>query len=196
MEADDAALMLGKILDETRRISRLVDDLLGFSRERELVLEQVDVVKLLQTLAEDVRNTVAHAEEPGEEVPVTLEVAPRTGGDVRWRLDQEAVRQVFSNLLRNAIHAVRARRDRGPEHDVVIRLDYWDEWLEIEVEDKGVGIDPDVLPHVFDAFFTSDKKGTGLGLAVVDRLVRQHRGTVSIGSKLGTGTTITVRFPP
>lgn len=195
-ESDDGALMLQKILEETRRISRLVDDLLGFSRDRALVLEKVDVVELMETLVEDVRNTVGDDERPEERVRLELEVAPRTGGKVEWRLDREAIRQVFSNLLRNAIHAVRARRDQKPEHDVVLRVDYWDDWVEIEVEDKGVGIDPHVLPHVFDPFFTSDKKGTGLGLAVVDRLVRQHRGTVSIGSKLGTGTVITVRFPP
>ena len=193
---DDGALMLSKILEENRRISRLVDDLLGFSRDRELVLEKTDVVALLETVAQDVRTTIARGDDYQTAVEVNVQVAPRTGGRVEWRLDREAVRQVLSNLVRNAVHAVRARKDPQPEHDVALRLDYWDDWIEIEIEDKGVGIDGEVLPHVFDAFFTSGKKGTGLGLAVVDRLVRQHRGTISIGSKLGAGTTVTVRFPP
>lgn len=195
-ETEDGVLMLQKIQDETRRISRLVDDLLGFSRDRALVLEQVNLVELVETLLGDLKNTLARADSFQQEVALRLEVAPRTGGSVAWRVDKEAVRQVLSNLFRNAIQAVRARRHQKPEHDVVARVDYWDDWIEIQIEDKGVGIESEKLPHIFDAFFTSDKKGTGLGLAVVDRLVRQHRGTISVGSKLGAGTTVTVRFPP
>lgn len=195
-ELPEGDLMLSKIMDETRRISRLVDDLLGFSRDRELVLEKLDLVALLDTLLEDLRLSLAHGDPYQSAVPLKLEANPRTGGRVEWRVDKESVRQVVSNLVRNAVQAVRARTDQGEEHDVTVRIDYWDDWVELEVEDKGIGIDNDVLPHVFDAFFTSNKKGTGLGLAVVDRLVRQHRGTISVGSKSGSGTTVTVRFPP
>jgi signal transduction histidine kinase len=192
----DAHVMLDKIGAEAARISRLVDDLLGFARDRELELEAVDLVALVQTVLDDLRTNLARAADGEPEVVVELAVASRLGGMLEWRLDREAVRQVLSNLVRNAIQAVRAHGDGVTGPGVIVRLDTWDDWVEVEIEDHGVGIPPETLPRIFDPFFTSRKRGTGLGLAVVDRLVRQHRGTISVGSKLGTGTTVTVRLPP
>jgi signal transduction histidine kinase len=110
--------------------------------------------------------------------------------------DSQHLRQVFLNLFTSAADAmpgggrlvprVRTGELPGPTPAVVV-----------EVADTGAGIPPEVLPRVFDPFFTTkdDGKGTGLGLAICRRIVRQHRGTLEIDSRVGEGTTVRVTLP-
>ena len=65
----------------------------------------------------------------------------------------------------------------------------------IEVRDDGGGIPPDVVPHIFDPYFTTKEKGTGLGLATVRDLVTEHGGTITVESEVGRGSTFTVTLP-
>jgi PAS domain S-box-containing protein len=193
----DLSEMAAKILDESRRIGRLVDDLLGFSSERELQRRRVDVVELLETVIADMRGILAHVGGEVIEVPIRLQVGSQIDEHRNWSLDPEAVRQVISNLLRNAWQAVLAvARDGSLGQGITVGVERVERWLEIEVADKGVGIPEQKLGRVFDAFFTTRRGGTGLGLAIVDRLMRQHGGTVSIESRPRVGTTVLVRFPP
>ncbi len=192
----ELAELAQKIEDEARRVARMVDDLLGFARDRDLRVERVELLGLLEQLLEDVRQGIAPPDDGGPVVPIALRPAARIGKRLEWMLDREAVRQIFGNLVRNAVQAVHANESRASTDGVEVRVDFWDEWIEVEVEDRGVGIEPAELPRVFDPFYTRRRKGTGLGLAVVDRLVRQHHGSLTIGSQLGRGTVVTVRFPP
>jgi PAS domain S-box-containing protein len=188
---DDVQLIVSKILDETRRIARLVDDILGFSRDRELQLEQVDVIALLETLIEDTGTRLGE-----ETVPMSVEVHESAEADARhWRLDQEAGRRVFANLVRNAVQAVQAREDRLPEHGVKVSVERILSTLRVSVIDEGVGIAPEDLPRITEPFFTTRASGTGLGMAVTQRLVAQHDGRIEISSVEGAGTTVTILLP-
>ena len=202
-EHDDPELLVlvDKIAAENRRVGRMVQDLLHFGRARELQAEQIDVIDLVRTIIEDVRSTEQHGEGM-EPVPTRLELPfeLREHG-LEWALDAEVVRQVLVNLLRNATRAVRDRSSRTDEHGVVVRLDLESadaegELLRIEVADSGVGMPPEVRERVFDAFYTTRPDGTGLGLAVVERLIRKHGGTVEIASEPGAGSTVVIRIPP
>ncbi len=103
--------------------------------------------------------------------------------------DPEALRQVVLNLLGNALAAtatdgsieVRTLRDR----DRAVLL----------VQDDGCGIEPEILPRVFDPFFTGREDGTGLGLSVVHRIVERHDGHISLDSRPGKGTRVRVEIP-
>jgi PAS domain S-box-containing protein len=188
---DDAQLIVSKILDETRRIARLVDDILGFSRDRELQLDQVDVVELLETLVEDVKMRLGD-----EAVPLEVQVKDSAQNDARhWRLDREGGRSIFSNLVRNAVQAVQARGDRADHHCVVIRVERILSTLRVAVMDDGIGIAPEDLPRITEPFFTTRPSGTGLGMAVTQRLVAQHGGRIEISSVEGEGTTVAVLLP-
>jgi two-component system sensor histidine kinase HydH len=68
-------------------------------------------------------------------------------------------------------------------------------WAEIAVRDSGEGIEREILPHVFDPYFTTRPRGVGLGLAIAHRIVEGHRGTVDVESEVGKGTTMVVRLP-
>ncbi len=188
--------IVDKILEEARRISRLVDDLLIFGRERALEKQRVDVVDLAATLIADLERGLLAMEASGFPVPVRLHVTAATRDDSTWDVDPDALRRVLSNLIRNAWHAVVARSaERDPHDGIDVRISRGADWLEIAVEDRGVGIGEETLEQVFEAFFTTRHNGTGLGLAISQRLIRQHRGTISLESRLGAGTTVTVRLP-
>jgi PAS domain S-box-containing protein len=193
----DLQQMAGKILEEVRRIGRLIEDLLGFSRERELQRQRLDVVELVRTVIDDLRRAGIGGGEDLSSVPVVLDVGATLQRQPTWSLDPEAMRQIMSNVLRNAWQAVRATgRDRDPEAGVEIRLDQKGGWLDVEIIDRGIGIPSDKVPRIFDAFYTTRRRGTGLGLAIVDRLVRQHGGTIALESEFKVGTTVSMRFPP
>jgi signal transduction histidine kinase len=188
--------LVDKMIQEARRIARLVDDLLAFGRERPLEKRHADVVDLVTTLVADLQRGLALAETGAMPVPIRVHVAARVRADPVWDVDQEALRRVVGNLVRNAHEAVRGRLDREAHDGIDVRLARGSDWLEIAVEDQGVGIAEDKLPRVREAFYTTRHGGTGLGLAICDRIVRQHHGELRLSSQLGAGTTVTVRLPP
>jgi signal transduction histidine kinase len=99
------------------------------------------------------------------------------------------MKQVLVNLIKNAMQAM----TRGG----VLTLQTGDtaDMVWISVSDTGGGIPQDKINHIFEPFYTTKKKGTGLGLMIVQRIVRQHSGRIEIESRVGHGTTFRVRLP-
>ncbi|MEM7156218.1 MAG: ATP-binding protein [Myxococcota bacterium] len=199
--SSDADLLgvVDKILAETGRIDRLVEDLLAFGRERELDLKRLDVVHEIEEALADLRKVLPPS--GGVRVPLRLHVGAGLRADPHWVLDADAFRQVVVNLVRNAWRAVVVRDQGSREGIVEVRLDHHAEddgerWLEAAVQDNGIGIPAELRKKIFEAFYTRDPKGTGLGLAVVRRLMRQLGGTIRLHSEVDRGTTFVVRLPP
>ena len=110
-----------------------------------------------------------------------------------FQLDPKLMRFVFNNLLSNAIKY-------SPQGgDVTLQISSDKEYLCIEVSDEGMGIPPEDLPKIFDAFYRTkaadDIAGTGLGLAILKRSVELHNGEITVDSELGKGTTFAVKIP-
>jgi len=103
--------------------------------------------------------------------------------------DEDQLRQVFWNLL---VNAVQAMRDRGT---LRLRTAVVDGLAAVEVQDTGYGIPHDILPKIFEPFYTTRARGTGLGLAIVRRIVEDHGGRVAVSSRQGEGTTFRVTLP-
>lgn len=108
-------------------------------------------------------------------------------------LDPAGVTQIFMNLLVNAILAVEEREGAGW---IEITVDREGEMARLVVRDDGPGIPDDVLPRIFDSRFTTRATGTGRGLAIARRLVREAGGTIEARNRSGAGAELTVRFPP
>ena len=191
--ADEAHL--GAILDETRVLGRLVDDLrtLSLSEAGTLALhrEPTDVGVLIADLVAALAPTAERSGGLGltVEAPDDLPLAD---------VDPVRIREVLANLVTNAIRhspagatiAIAARALPGPIGGEPAGT------VEIEVRDGGGGIDPELLPHVFDRFRRGpDSPGSGLGLAIARSLVEGHGGTIEAASAPGRGTTITIRLP-
>ena len=102
--------------------------------------------------------------------------------------DTEALHKVFLNLGQNALHAT----DRGGT--ISIRALEFEGRTVVSVEDTGIGIKDEDLPHLFRPYFSKKRGGSGLGLALVHRIVTEHSGTIDVASEAGVGSTFTVNL--
>jgi len=109
-------------------------------------------------------------------------------------VDREQIKQVFLNVLLNAIEAT----GEGGCVSVDIRMfsrKNGENFLQIEVRDTGRGIPEEHLDNVFTPFFTTKDKGSGLGLSISHQIVREHGGTISVESRIGEGSSFFINFP-
>jgi signal transduction histidine kinase len=163
---------------EIDRQTKIINDLLFFSRNRPRQLADVDLNAILdETL---MRVTMPESVEVRRELDAALPTI---------RADADQLQQVFVNLVTNAVQAM-------PEGGVLAITSYRDGGDAVAlVSDTGVGIPEEDMERLFQPFFTTKDKGIGLGLAVTRSLVEGHRGTISAASQPGHGTTFTVRLP-
>jgi two-component system sensor histidine kinase PilS (NtrC family) len=184
LRAEDAASRrLAEIVRcETARLNRLVTDFLTYARPGPGELEPVSVRDLLAEL----RQLWNAAEYGGVELRVAADA------QCVARANPDQLRQVLWNLARNAAEAQPA----DGRVQISARLDLTDgRWVEIAVEDRGVGIPAADVERVFEPFYTTKPKGTGLGLATVHRIVEAHGGRLALASRPGEGTAVRLRLP-
>ncbi len=175
---------LDLILEEATRARDIVRDLLNFSRQREFEPEVTDLNAVLE-------QTIVMLRRQGTLEHLTVEevYAP---GLPSVEVDIARMKQVFLNIVNNAVYAM---RDTGGS--LTVRTRAVDGMAEVDITDTGTGIAPDHLDKIFDPFFTTkpEVSGTGLGLSVSLGIVQSHGGTIEVRSRLGHGSTFTVRLP-
>ena len=122
---------------------------------------------------------------------VTVTKNYSNAGRVRGHAGQ--INQVLMNLLTNAAQALSGREDSV----ITIETRGDPDGVEVKIKDNGPGISPEVLPRIWDPFFTTKDvgEGTGLGLSIVHELVERHGGTIEVETRVGEGTTFTVKLP-
>ncbi len=165
--------------------------MLDFARTRKLKLQDVD----LGDLAEKIHG-ISHAKFNDSGVQLSVSVTEDLPDAV---CDPDGVRSVVMDLISNSLDACSWKEYTAPETpEVTLRVlpGTLDGHIEIQVEDNGEGMPDEVRKRVFTPFFsTKEKKGTGMGLAVVSRIVESHEGNVYVESKPGRGTTFRVLLP-
>lgn len=172
------------IREETDTLGAVVRNFLNFAKPTELVLVSVDIRAIVERAAEDIRaETTAH----GGPVTVRGEFLPVQG-------DEVLLRQAFSNLCHNALEA--CREAKMPPHIVIeASHDPGQPQLRISVIDNGPGIEPALAGRIFQPFVTTRARGTGLGLAVVQKIIVTHNGRVTVQAEPSGGTRFTVSLP-
>lgn len=188
-DPEKVAKSLDVIEDETRRLSRLIEDLLSLAkfdaRQFGLRKEPVDLTELVGLIADSFSR---EAHEKG----VNLSHSAVPGLEINT--DSDRLRQVLSNLAQNAIE----HTPPGGSVSLTARIEDGRTGAFVEVADTGSGIHPGDLPHVFDRFYRSRGpagSGLGLGLAISRELARALGGDVSVSSEPGEGTTFVVNLP-
>lgn len=175
---DEARSHVERVRSELRYLTRIVEDFLAFAREQPLSLAVVEGPGLL----ESVRSHLAgEAQERGVEVALEAEAG-------RVSADEGLVTAALVNLLKNALQASPA----GGR--VVLRGRVEPGSYAVEVEDAGGGIPEAEAAKVFEPFFTTREKGTGLGLPLARKIAEAHRGSLSLDSRPGR-TVLTLRLP-
>ncbi|MGI5915816.1 MAG: ATP-binding protein [Anaerolineae bacterium] len=167
-----------KMDGEIDRQSKIINDLLFFSRNRPRTLTQVDLNALLREVL--MRTPMAESIEVREELQSDLP---------ELRADADQLQQVFINLIVNAVQAMPEGgtltvSTRSTEYHVIA-----------EVADTGVGMSEEDLERLFQPFFTTKERGIGLGLSVSHSIIEAHRGKIAVSSEPGRGTRFTVELP-
>lgn len=169
---------------ETDRLNQLISDLLNYARPR---TEDYGALDLGEIAAEVVKSFQ-------QEHRAGIRLEARVGKGIGINGASGPIRQVLWNLMRNGAEAMPNGGVLGVRAESQMGADGRSEVL-LEVSDQGVGMDKEVLEHIYEPFFSTKAKGTGLGLATVARIVEDHRGTIEITSAKGEGTTFALRFP-
>lgn len=179
-DAAEARALVASIAREIDRLGDITEQYLRFARLPAPRRQPEDLPELVKSVADFVRLEV-------ESAGLVLEVDAPPMAPVP--LDEAQIRQVLVNLLRNAREAT----PRGGTIRVATRRE--GEVAVLSVADTGAGVPLDVVPQIFDTFFTTKEHGTGLGLPLVRQIVMAHGGTIEVDSAPGQGTTFLVRLP-
>jgi len=177
--------LLRIVLNESDRLNHIIEEFLAYARERVPSLAPRDLRAIVEDVVELFQNNAAAATGTTIEVRAP-EVPPRVPAD------DEQLKQVFYNLLRNATDAM---PDGGK---IEIEIEPWTAepaTVCVRVHDTGCGISPEVLEHVFEPFYSTKRQGLGIGLALAEKIVRAQRGTIAVESRPGAGTTFTITLP-
>lgn len=171
----------------TRQLGSIIDRFLGFAKKEDTQLRSV---QLHEVIEESLRLTAHAAMKKNLSL---LNNVSHSHPPVHGIANQLV--QVFTNLIINAIYA--CADDQPGKIEFVDRLIQQGRYIEIDVSDNGTGIVPEVVPHLFEPFFTTRREfgGTGLGLSVSKEIIQRHQGKINVRSKVGEGTTFTVVLP-
>jgi two-component system sensor histidine kinase PilS (NtrC family) len=169
------------VLRESERLNQIIKDFLEYARPAPLAVRAVNVAEIL----DEVLVLLEHRARPG-----TLKLVREFPPSLPWEVDPQQFRQALWNLCLNALEAMpdggELRIGAAAERD----------HLEIRVTDMGEGIAPNELFHVFEPFYSTKASGSGLGLALVHRIIQDHGGDIDVRSAPGFGTTFTMTLPP
>lgn len=170
------------IMREVERLDAIVEDFLTFTRLRTMELTECDLNEILTDVAVLLYHNrrfkptmkIIYRELP-EPVPVVVDV-----------------RQFKQALLNLGLNALEAMPNGG---ELELTAEAREDSVVITVRDTGAGIPPEILPRIFEPFFSTKEEGTGIGLYVTQRIIESHRGTIKCTSQVGKGTTFTIEIP-
>ncbi len=169
------------INEEVERLNRIVVDFLFAVRPMDTKLVFGDINTAVRELVEFVKFELQEAG-----IELQLELSPRIP---KVRLDERYMKHALLNIIKNAISAMPGGG--------VLRIETLQQGgdLLLKVTDTGVGIPEDIIGKIFEPYFTTKDFGSGLGLTLVYKIVKEHQGDIAVSSRVGEGTTFTLSFP-
>jgi PAS domain S-box-containing protein len=173
--------LAGLVTSEVKRINETIQEFLRFARPEPIHPRSLQI----QTLFEQLKKQYHYLM---KEHKIQLDIQLNWQGEVYW--DDRQIRQVFLNLLQNAMEAI----DKNGNISLILsKLN--DQELEIQLKDDGPGMPEEVRSNIFNLYYTTKAKGTGIGLSIVQRIIYEHSGIITVESVPGKGTTFNIRLP-
>lgn len=169
------------VYSEINRINQTVEDFLHFAKPEEIKPESFELKTLLIQLQKQYKGIL-------DKYHIQMEIKQSWNGQVIWDLNK--MKQVFINLIDNAKDAI----NRDGAISISINKSSNND-INIQIKDDGIGMPDTVQPNVFNLYYTTKARGTGIGLSIVQRIIFEHKGTITINSKKDVGTIISIVLP-
>ncbi len=169
------------VYKEVKRINETVQSFLRFAKPQQIKPSKFLLSELFEQLYSQYSSMMQNKH-------IAINVQQNWNGNVVW--DKNQIQQVMMNLIQNAYDAVSS----GGKIDIEIKKSSKNK-IEIKISDNGKGIPMHILNNIFNLYFTTKAKGTGIGLSIVQQIIYEHNGTISVESQDGTGTTFTLNLP-
>lgn len=179
--SESEVYLVDKIVDTINHLNSRVEQILGFARPVNLTVRSENLNLIINDVLDLLRPQIT-----ANQVEVRLSLGRQP---VYGMMDESSMRGTLMNLMLNAIEAM----PQGGTLDVTVRQT--DDTLRLEITDTGRGIGDEEAKKIFEPFYTTKEQGLGLGMPYAKKLIEQHGGTVSLNSRLGQGTTITLTLP-
>jgi signal transduction histidine kinase len=171
-------------LDELQRVEKSVSHLLKYAKEEDYNFDNFNLASILDASLTQMRSKLESK---------NVSISRNYIGGPTVRADADKLRQVFTNIIDNAIDAMDA--NTGERHlDVAIRSSYPGA-ATVTIRDNGCGIPEDKLAKIFNPFYTTKQTGTGLGMGIAKKVVESHRGKIDVSSRVGEGTELSISIP-
>ncbi|UCB48307.1 MAG: GHKL domain-containing protein [Deltaproteobacteria bacterium] len=179
--SDTQKRLSGVIKEESTRLNQIVTEFLDFARPQVPNIQECQLEEIIEKNLSFIRPEL---EKKGIQVQDNL-----NGRSFKLRADHDLLYRAFLNILINAIHSM---QDGGT---IDIKVEEARDAYRIDIEDTGCGISEENVDKIFNPFFTTKEKGSGLGLSIVRKIIEGHRGTIGIKSIEGQGTKVQVQLP-
>lgn len=172
------------LLKEVHRLEGILDEFLRYARGADKSLAPCDLNDLVQEVLDFIEPETAR-------FGIRIRFAP--AADLpECRVDRNAIKQALFNIVINAQHAM---ENDGGELIVTTERLADPEAAKLRIVDTGCGIEPDVLTRIFDVYYSTKQRGTGLGLPTSRRFIEEHDGSITVQSDVGRGTAVEVILP-
>jgi len=178
---EEFSQLSGLVYKEVKRINTTIEDFLKFARPQPLTPSEFELKNLIAQIKQQYQS-MAKAHQ------IELKIYQKWNGNVIW--DEKQIKQVLMNLMQNAIDAIK--------NDGMVTLSVnktADNEIEIMIKDNGAGMLPEIRSKIFNLYYTTKAKGTGIGLSIVQKIVYEHGGVISVESEPEKGTSFTVKLP-
>ena len=188
----DKMEMISEIVNETERINKILQGLLSFARPSKLNVSEINLESLINQVLMLINSSIRK-----HRIDVQFEYFVE---NTSIQGDAEQLKQVFLNILLNAIDAMSENRENKVRSLIIsiengMAIDIGKHYIVINIEDSGKGIETHDLENIFNPFFTTKEEGTGLGLAISYGIINSHEGEIEVSSEIGKGSCVRIKLP-
>ena len=168
------------VYSEVKRINQTINNFLKFARPERVVASSFNLTEFINRLKQQYKPMM-------DEKNIKMEISHGYQGEVYW--DKNQIQQVMMNLIQNSIDAIKS------DGEIKIAAEHINDEIIISVSDNGEGIAEDKLNKIFNLYYTTKAKGTGIGLSLVQKIIYEHGGLVNLESEINAGTKIMIKLP-
>ncbi|TKZ35470.1 two-component system sensor histidine kinase NtrB [Brachyspira catarrhinii] len=175
------------IKEEIGRLEDTINSFLFSVRKLELNLEETNINSLILSTIDFLKYEI-------ENNNINMEIK-FDRDNLIMRIDERYIKQSLINIIQNAIDSILEKSEKNYKKEIQIKLKTVDNFALITIKDNGIGIKEELLPKIFEPYFTTKRHGTGLGLTNVARIIEAHNGNINIESEYKKGTKVIIKLP-